>query len=42
MTQGEHILLVDLLHAEYAHAHSTNSMCSLCSVIVIIFVIAAV
>ena len=26
-TQREHILLVELLHAEYAHAHSTNRMC---------------
>ena len=26
-TQREHILLVELLHAEYAHAHSTNKMC---------------
>ena len=35
-TQRESILLVELLYAEYAHAHSTNGMCSLCVVIVII------
>ena len=33
---------VQLLHAEYAHAHSTNRMHSLCVRIVIIFIIAAV
>ena len=32
------ILLVELLHAEYAHAHSTNGVRSLCDVIVIVFV----
>ena len=36
------IVLVELLHAEYAHAHSTNRMCSLCDVIVIVLSIAAV
>ena len=41
-TQRELILLVELLHVECAHAHSTNRMRSLCVVIVIIFVIAAV
>ena len=41
MTQRERVLLVELLHAQCAHAHSTNSMCSLCVVIVIILVIAA-
>jgi hypothetical protein len=39
-TQRERILLVELLHAEYAHAHSTNGMRFLC--IVIVIVIAAV
>lgn len=37
--QRECILLVELLCAEYAHAHSTYRICSLCAVIV--FVIAA-
>ena len=41
-TQRERILLVELLHAEYAHAHSINRIHSFCSVIVIVFVIAAV
>ena len=36
-TQRECILLVELLHAEYAHAHSTNRMHSICVVIVIVF-----
>ena len=36
------ILFVELLHTEYAHAHSTNRMRSLCVVIVIIFIIAEV
>ena len=40
MTQRKHILLVELLHAEYARAHSTNVMRSLC--IVIVLIIAAV
>ena len=39
--QREHIVLVELLHAEYAHAHSTNGMRSLCVVVVIVFIIAA-
>ena len=42
MTQKERVLLVELLHAEYAHAHSTNGMRSLCVVIGIALVIAAV
>ena len=42
MAQRERIVLVDLLHPEYAHAHSTNRMRSLCVVIVIVIVIAAV
>ena len=41
-TQRGCILLVELLHAEYAHAHSTKRMRSLCVVIVIFFVITAV
>ena len=41
-TQRERILLVELLHAEYAQAHSTNGMQSLCVVIVIGLVIAEV
>ena len=41
-TQRKRILLVELLHAEYAHAHSTNVMRSLCVVIFIVIVIAAV
>ena len=40
-TQRERILLVELLHAEYAHAHPTNGMRSLCVVFVIVLVIAA-
>ena len=32
-TQRERILLVDLLHAEYAHTHSTNRMRSICVMI---------
>ena len=39
-TQREHILLVELLHTEHAHAHSTNGTRSLC--VVIVLVIAAV
>lgn len=39
-TQRECILLVELFHAEYAHAYSTNGMRSLC--VVIVLVIAAV
>ena len=35
MPQREHILLVELLCAEYAHAHPTNGIRSLCLVIVI-------
>ena len=30
-TQRVHILLVELLHAEYTHAHSTNRMHSFCT-----------
>ena len=41
-TQRERIVLVELLHAEYAHSHSTNRMRSLCIVIVVVLVIAAV
>ena len=33
MMQREHILLAELLHAEYAHTNSTNRMHSLCVVI---------
>ena len=36
MTQRECIVLLELLHAEYAHAHSTNEMHSLCLVIVLV------
>ena len=32
-TPRERVLLVELLHTEYAHAHSTNGMRSLCVVI---------
>ena len=39
--QIEHIVLVDLIQAEYAHAHSTNRMHSLCAMIIIVFVIPA-
>ena len=39
-TQRECSILVELLHTEYAHAHSTNGMRSLC--VVIVLVIAAV
>ena len=42
MTQRERVLLVELLHVEYAHTHYTNRMRSLCVVIVIVLVIAAV
>ena len=42
MAQRERIVLVELLHAEYAHSHSTNGMRSLCVIIVIVLVIAAV
>ena len=38
--QRERIVLVELLHMDYAHAHSTNGMRSLC--VVIVLVIAAV
>ena len=31
MTQRDRILLVELLHVEYAHAHSTNGMRYRCS-----------
>ena len=41
-TQRERILLVELLHAEYANAHSTNGLRSLCVVIVLVLVMAAV
>ena len=41
-TQRERTLLVELLHAEHAHAHSTNGMHSLCVIIVIVLVMAAV
>ena len=41
-TQKERILLVELLHAKYAHVHSTNGMRSLSVIIVIVLVIAAV
>ena len=41
-TQRERIVLVELLHAEYAQAHSTNRMHSLCIVFFISLVIAAV
>ena len=41
-TQRKRILLVESLHAEYAHAHSTNVMRSLYVFIVIALVIAAV
>ena len=34
--------MVELLHAEYAHAYSTNGMRYLCVVIIIVLVIAAV
>ena len=34
LAQRERILLVELLHAEYAHSHSTNIMRYLCVVIV--------
>ena len=40
--QRERILFVELLHAEYALPHATNGMRSLCVVIVIVLVIAAV
>ena len=40
--QRERILLVELLQAGYAHAPSTNGMCSLCVVIIVVIVIAAV
>ena len=39
-THRERILLVELLHTEYAHAHPTNGVRSLC--VVIVLVIAAV
>ena len=42
MTQRERILLVELLNAEYTHAHSTYGMHSLCAVIVIVLFIVAV
>ena len=42
MAQRERILLVESLHVEYAHAHSTNRMRYLCVVIVIVLGIAAV
>ena len=38
-TQREHVLLVELLHAEYAHTHSTNRMRSLGVVIVLVLVL---
>ena len=41
-THRERIVLVEWLHAEYAHAHSTDGMRSLCVFIVIVLVIAAV
>ena len=41
-THRERILLVELLHTEYAHAHPTNGVRSLCVVIVLVLVIAAV
>ena len=41
-THRERIVLVELLHAEYAHAHPTNGMRCPCIVIVIVLVIAAV
>ena len=41
-TQRESIILVDLLHVEYAHAHSTNIMHSLRVVFVMVLVIAVV
>ena len=41
-TQKERIVLVELLHTEYAQTHSTNGMRSLCVVIVIVLNIAAV
>ena len=41
-TQRKRILLVELLHAEFAHAHSNNVMRSLCVIIAIVLVIAAV
>ena len=40
--QRVRILMVESLHVESKHAHSTNIMCSLCVVIVIVLVIAAV
>ena len=40
--ERERILLVELFHAEFAHAHSTNRMRSLCVVLVIVSVIAVV
>ena len=40
--QRKRILLVELLNAKYAHTHSTNRMRSLCVVIVIVLVFAAV
>ena len=42
ITMQRCILLVELLHAEYAHAHSTNIMRSLCVFIVIVLVHATV
>ena len=39
MTQRERIILVELLNAEYAQAHSTNGISSLCVVTVIIIAV---